>query len=649
MRRIVLGLVLALVSQAAAAEKPVGVVSHIKILSDKVEDVSSPEDWRRTYIRDGMSDHEKALAIWRTVVKYRHQTSPPNEFLQDNVHDVFKTIHVYGYGMCCCASSNVETLARYVGLQARGFGINLHSVPEVYCDGGWRLIDGSLMNYFLNPDGKIASVADIKKAVQDWHAAHPGYRGADGKLRQFAARGGWKNGPPLLATTGERFWDANGINLAGWHGWPSTMQEYDCKEFVYDYGGSMGYQLNVQLRRGERITRCWSNRGLHVNQLEGDDPGILKDTGALAAARKLGDVAPGRIGNGVHEYDLPLADGQFRLGALAAENLGSKSEDGGGPAVHVKDGGKPASLVFNVPSSYVYLSGEATIEAVVPAGGQITVSYSDNHGLDYVELAKIDKSAVHKIDFKKNCYRRYDYRLKVDLSGQGTGLERLAVRHDIQHSQAPLPALLEGENKIAFSVGPAEGTVTLEGATTVNFRDKGKNLFYKDFHPILEGAVRTDGMRIESKGSVTFPIAAPGPIGRIRMSAFYRCRDKRDGYDVEVSYDGGKTFRKVTRLAGPTAGESRYLTIDGVPPGTEKALLRLVGQCYNTTMLFGLRIDADYQQPHGGFRPVKITYVWDEAGQEKRHVHVAAKPQETYTIVCGPKTVVKSFSVELAQ
>ena len=65
-------------------------------------------------------------------------------------------------------------------------------------------------------------------------------------------------------------------------------------------------------------------------------------------------------------------------------------------------------------------------------------------------------------------------------------------------------------------------------------------------------------------------------------------------------------------------------------------------------MFFGLRIDADYRQPHGGFRPVKITYVWEENGKPQSHEHVATRPEETYTIRCGPQTVVKSFTVELA-
>jgi len=637
-------------ASAGAQDAPkVGIVSHIKVLSDKVEDVSSPEAWKRSYIRDGMSDQEKAIAIWKTIVKYRHQSPPPNEYILDNVHDVFKTIHVYGYGMCCCAASHIETLARYVGMGARGWAITAHSVPEVYYDQSWHLLDASLMNYFLNPDGKIASVADIKKAVQEWHAQNPGYRGADGKLRQFAAKGGWKKGPSLLASTGELFWNDNGINMAGWHGWPSTMQEYDCKEHIFDYGGSMGYELNVQLRPGERLTRNWFNKGLHVNMLEGDDHPLLKDTRHLGMCRKLGDVAPGRIGNGTLEYDVPLADGQFRLGALAAENLATSGEDKSGPAVHVQDAARPGVLVIGMPSSYVYLGGEVAMKPVVAPGGSVVVSLSDNHGLDWTEIVKIEQSGPQKLDLKKYCYRRYDYRLKFELRGKGTGLDGLRIAHDIQHSQAPLPALAEGPNTITFSAGPHEGTVTLEGATGVQYRDKQKNLFYKAFHPEITGNVRTDGMRVEDKGAVTFPVETPGEMTRLRVNAFWRARDKRDGWDVGVSYDGGKTFQPVTRLGGPTAGESRYFRIGDVPTGTRKAHLRFQGRTFNTTMMFGLRIDADYKQPYGGFRPVKVTYAWEEDGAEKKHEHVAAKPDESYTITCGPKTVVKSFRVELAE
>jgi hypothetical protein len=70
---------------------------------------------------------------------------------------------------------------------------------------------------------------------------------------------GWKKGPALLANC--PLYDAGGWWPARTHGWYSTMQEYDGtygkdrKPFLYEYGYSQGYQVNIQLRPGERLTR----------------------------------------------------------------------------------------------------------------------------------------------------------------------------------------------------------------------------------------------------------------------------------------------------------------------------------------------------------------------------------------------------------
>jgi hypothetical protein len=66
-------------------------------------------------------------------------------------------------------------------------------------------------------------------------------------------------------------------------------------------------------------------------------------------------------------------------------------------------------------------------------------------------------------------------------------------------------------------------------------------------------------------------------------------------------------------------------------------------------MIYQARIDADYRQPHGGFRPVKATYVWREGAVERRHEHVARTPRETYRIHCGNRPVRKSIILELAE
>src|SRR5262249_32142130 len=132
------------------AAPPAGVVSHVKVLSDKVPDVSSLEAWRKSFLKDGMTDQEKALAVWRSTVMFQHQDSPPYEYLhhEEVVQDPLKIFNVYGYSFCSVASCDIECLARYAGLRARGWGILQHSVPEVYWDGAWHLLDASLINYF---------------------------------------------------------------------------------------------------------------------------------------------------------------------------------------------------------------------------------------------------------------------------------------------------------------------------------------------------------------------------------------------------------------------------------------------------------------------------------------------------------------------
>ena len=142
----------------------VGIVSHINILSDGVKDVSSLQAWRESFIRDDMSDKEKAMAIWETVVRYQHQDSPPREFLQhgDLVHDPIKLANVYGYSFCSVASASVQALSRELGIETRGWTIKGHVVPELKWDGAWHLLDSSLINYFPKEDGKLASVEEIE-------------------------------------------------------------------------------------------------------------------------------------------------------------------------------------------------------------------------------------------------------------------------------------------------------------------------------------------------------------------------------------------------------------------------------------------------------------------------------------------------------
>jgi hypothetical protein len=362
----------------------------------------------------------------------------------------------------------------------------------------------------------------------------------------------------------------------------------------------------------------------------------------LRYSPKYGDLAPGRVGNGLLEYAVPVASAD--LAAAAMEYAGLVATDEG---TATRDGADRGTLVLRMPTSYVYLSGRADLSANVPAGGSIAIALSDNNGLDWKDVATVTESGARTIDLTPFVHRRYDYRLRLTLAGPGTRIAALKLNHDVQHSQRALPALARGRNTIAFAAGPQEGTITVQGSMQKSAA--GKNLLYTDFHPTAEGMKAFPPFLAGAKGRITFPVATPGDLTRLRIGVHYRARDARDGFDVAASFDAGRTWRPVGQLAGPTgSGHSQDLVFEDIPPRTRAALVRFAGKQVNTTGLQDLRIDADYAEPRGGFAPVRVTYVWDEAGVEKRHVHVATRPSDTYTIGCAETPLLKSLVVERA-
>lgn len=647
-------LLLATVVRADPPAPRAGIVSHVKVLSDHVADVSSVEAWAKSYLKPGMSDEEKALAVWRTVVAHQHQNPPPVEYLhspENTVTDPLKMFNVYGYSLCSVHASHVAAMARAAGLTARNQTIVRHCVAEVSWDGAWHMLDASLVNYFPKPDGKIASVDEIIASVTAFYERHPELKGNPEGLEKYRQQQGWKSGPALLANC--PFYGSDGLLAATWPwqaGWPETMREYDGSvQFVFEPGYSMGYQVNVQLREGERLTRNWFNEGLHINMDRGGRPTSALDgkvgEGSMSYLPEFGDIAPGRIGNGVHEYEVPLASGAFRGGALVAENVASTSEDGISPALHVKDSAKPGAVVLRMPSSYVYLGGTLEFDAVVGSGGRISVLFSENNGLDWKQIKAVDASGRVSVDMKPLVFRRYDYQLKFAMTGAETGLERLYVRHDIQHSQRPLPGLLQGDNTIRFSCDN-EGTVTIEGSTQAE--NRGKQVLYSDFHPRAEN-ITEPMLSVKGKsGSIVFPVATPGPMKRLRIFSFYRARSANDRWNVAASFDEGNTFRDVGVLEGPFKAMGKQFVVADVPRGTTSAMVRFSGTQDEEAMLFNVRIDAEYEEPQGGFMPIKVTYVWEEDGAEKRDVHVARKAGESWTIRCDAKPLMKSLVVEPA-
>lgn len=637
-----------------------GVVSFVKVLSDKVPDLSSLEAWQAAYIRPGMSEEEKAMAAWKTAWIFQHQDVPPNDYIHPevNVSDAIKLFNVYGYSYCGMATANVETLVRHVGLQARSWTVNHHVVPEVLCDGQWRMLDASQICWFPKPDGKAASLEEVKNAVNAWLNEHQDLKSNDDRLREYhKAEGwtGWRRGPDLLGRCPT--YDRMGWLPSGHTGWYEQMQQFDGANdtpFLWEPGYSTGYQVNIQLRSGERLTRNWFNKGMHINALDGRGaPNCLVDTDA--ALKRYdgplgGSLAPGRIGNGMHEYVVPLANGAFRGGALQAENLVCTADDRQRPALRVREPGRDGVLVFRMACSYVYLAGELSLQAVVGRNGAVEVALSDSNGLTWKDAARFTTSGAHKVDLKPFIGRRYDFLIRCTLKGAGTGLDALKTACEIQHSQRALPALGQGENAITFSAGPPHGTVTFEPTLCKEFKDK--QAWLEDYKPEARGVeLHNSGIVFDPMGEVVFRLKAPGDVTRLRLNSNHRLRDERDVLECQVSFDGGRTWKALGTWKGalPGAGQKEVRTarVEDVPAGTRE--VRIKYRCLerrNTVMLFGLRFDADYREPHGGFAPVKVVYRWEEHGAAREHVRLVRQERESWKVNCAENPRMKSIILE---
>ena len=133
----------------------------------------------KSFIKEGMSDKEKALAIFNTEVTFQQADVPPAEYLQreDSVLDNPSSCSTStGHTLCSVSLGEFMCLARYVGLPARCYTINGHVVPEIFYDNAWHMFDADLIEYFPKADGMIASLQEIVDAVSKWKACAPRLR-----------------------------------------------------------------------------------------------------------------------------------------------------------------------------------------------------------------------------------------------------------------------------------------------------------------------------------------------------------------------------------------------------------------------------------------------------------------------------------------
>ena len=111
-------------------------------------------------VSPGMSDKEKAIALWFQQISQRFHCWATARILGDPV----KVFNVYGHNPCGSDAMMMGGLWGKVGLKTAGVRLVWHAIAQVSYDGGWHVMDGDLDSIFLLRDNEtLASDRELAR------------------------------------------------------------------------------------------------------------------------------------------------------------------------------------------------------------------------------------------------------------------------------------------------------------------------------------------------------------------------------------------------------------------------------------------------------------------------------------------------------
>lgn len=263
-------------------------------------------------VTPGMSDRDKAFALWFQQARTRYHWAGDNAELGDPV----KVFNVYGHNTCGNDSISLAGLWRRAGLKAAPARLVGHCVSQAFFDGRWNLFDGDMHSMYLLRDNR--TIAGEQDLVRDHDLVRRSH--TQGILN------------PDSRATDE---------------WQSSIYVHE-GEVSGDRNCAGGTTMNMVLRPGEAITWRWGR--LNPVKVHGTNP----------------PKNPDLIANGLWEYRPDFSTDAWRNGATAVEGLRS---EGGALAA---EPGKSGSITWAIRSPYVLVGGRLEVEG---SGAAFAVSF----------------------------------------------------------------------------------------------------------------------------------------------------------------------------------------------------------------------------------------------------------------------------------
>lgn len=385
------------------------------ITTDRTVDCSSYETIVKGVIKDGMTDEQKAIAMYtffrQMVYHYRNTAESRNPV---------KCVNVIGNTLCGSQATCMKGLLAAAGIKARVVSHPGHTFYEAFYDGKWHGYD-TMTNFYIFTRGENRNVASFDELNKDPSLI------TDAVKEGRAVEG--------ICPCGDKpIWFAKKIKVLGY-------KPRESKWSVKDYS----------LREGEEIVRSWWPHGRPVpGTYRSQDPGPLHTCGSKDRKN------PPALFKLWEPYGIPKHGGvsiSYRHYFNGFMNFSPDLSK----APYAEALGK-GELAIPVKCPFYITAGTVKFEATCEDGGSVDVLVSVD-GKNWKSVSKANKAgkneyrAVLDSVIVKRAVGRHTYQVKFKT--EKAKLEKLYLKTVYQHNAMAAPHLMPGKNKVTLALAKA--------------------------------------------------------------------------------------------------------------------------------------------------------------------------------------------------
>ncbi len=646
-------------------------LANIKVVTDASPDYSDMESMVRSITSNWQSDAEKMWALFYWDHQARRQTNPIWMHGYE-LTDPIRQYNDYGFTMCSTISGIKCSTWNYMGYPCRFWEIGLHTVPDVWYDGGFHHYDDSLSVVYTLCDGK--TIAAVDQIGQTLACEASGGKAEPGHIAIYHSLNGTSVNGFLQGADTERTLEHLGAG---------SFRPKNIHYQWFYYSQDRGHRYILNLRDGESYTRYYARQDTNtpgaINMNDKNNKDYKADRAYYVPNQGEKGSGPGRDpeqvnvryhirGNGERTWTPPLNDADLPASLYSYSNLKSLN-----PGLTPLDPAAAGVAMFKVEGANVICSLKIRAVTDIAAGGAVATAVSTDNGLHWKDLPATQDSGLRTQDLKLIDEVNGSYEVLVKVTLNKASLKEIAFNTITEVNGKTQPQLHLGKNTVYVGCGEQTESITL----WPDLRAEHYKQFIADEKNVKAAKNRLGQADPAQDSYVTYRIDAPTDLTAVTYGGRLFNSGKNSHIDFLHSFDNGKTWKTDYSLTDHNAPYDviHYETISDIPTGTRSVLLKyaLAGSEPRTDdkdadgwtspgscSLYNVHMEANHKLAPSGtgvppMSPLAVTFTWQERQKDfsllqRSHTQLVDKLPATYTLNVGGEDhpIVNSLAIRNA-